>query len=163
MTNREVNEAIYRVATAKYKKDDPVAFDLVERAGYEVSKYNGRWHISNPTTFKSVVYSRWGSFGSNGRVPFNNKINFVNYLETPYNRVWRDMQYSSWCKYEGKAIREYRKFKEARDRVKSLERRAATIRETMNQLVQEFMQLSDKRVEAKQDLNSIRHQLGLVK
>jgi len=54
MDNNELNKAIIKVLTTTFKKDALDAHKALSEAGYTIEKYSGAWHVTNPTTNRSV-------------------------------------------------------------------------------------------------------------
>ena len=106
----EMNKAILKVLTSKYKKDCKEEYKMIEEAGYEVCKWDGVFHITNRKLNKVIslyycdyVYyvggykpenRRYGYYAfehsTQKRTRINDleevaKIDFVNCLNTPIN------------------------------------------------------------------------------
>ena len=97
----ELNEAILNVITTMRKKDMIVgAFDTVKKAGYIVTYRGGGafWEVEHPKTYKRVYFTPSKSYYQNDKIRFSNghdvkaenanKIDFVNYLNTPINSAF---------------------------------------------------------------------------
>lgn len=97
--NEAINKEIFKVCTHKYKKECEKAHENVKRAGYNITKFNGRFIVSNEKTQKSVsiklpenkyentyvLYDtgRKRAKCNNGEIP---KFDFKNYLDKPKNK-----------------------------------------------------------------------------
>lgn len=94
MNNKEVIDAINTVIRVDYKYEAPAAFKTVERAGYNTYKYSGTWVVRSPKTWKSVRRGYKGglalSHGANVKAENADKVDIINYLDTPVNREWYD-------------------------------------------------------------------------
>lgn len=58
MFKDNINEAIFKVLTTKYKKDAQDAFKLVEEAGYRCYKEGGRFEVYNPDTDRRIYVTK---------------------------------------------------------------------------------------------------------
>lgn len=90
----ELKNAILTVLRTQYKYEAPAAFKTVERAGYDVYKYDGVWVIRNKETWKSLkLYNGRLSLSHGGVVKAENveKVDIINYLNKPVNRAWWDI------------------------------------------------------------------------
>ena len=54
-----INEAIVKVLLTKYKKDAPEAFKMLEEAGYELVKNDGRWWVEKKQYPAELSYPHW--------------------------------------------------------------------------------------------------------
>lgn len=97
--NEAINKEIIKVCTHKYKKECEKAHENVKKAGYTITKYNGRYVVRNEKTNKSVIIKkptpnskmRWIEYDTGkhiaiyeeGEIP---KFDFKNYLDTPKNK-----------------------------------------------------------------------------
>ena len=90
-TREEIQNAINVVLRVTYKYEAPVAFKIVERAGYETYKSGGQWVVRSLKTYKSVKLGyRNGLNLACGHVKAENadKVDIINYLDKPVNREW---------------------------------------------------------------------------
>lgn len=105
-----LQQAIIKVMTTQYKKDAKEAHQIVEAAGYTITKNNGHYYIRNEKTHRHccIIYCgvcrqgfryvvEWGSMGYGSKafyVGYDNKISsiewipfdFVAMLNKPYNK-----------------------------------------------------------------------------
>ena len=98
-----LNEAIYEVIRTQFKKDMGEALEIVENAGYKVYKASGRFYVRN-TAINKEVFLHWNSNGTSCSVYGNNRelcsfrlnemprVEFVGYLNKPFNLVWYEVQ-----------------------------------------------------------------------
>ena len=128
LDHEELNNAIYTVITTQYKKDAKEAHDLVNSYGYSISKYDDRYRVISKNTGKAVYVcfqsymTRRFSLGNKtadqtrnmrSSVEFNPcRIDFVNYLEKPFNKTWYDM--TGYYPRHSRAVKKFRELKDAK-------------------------------------------------
>lgn len=113
----EANKAILEVITHQYKKDCPEAHKFVQSLGYAIEKIDGAFRVVNKVTNKSVWYRHYWNVDaislSGGCVYFKlagemSKINFVNYLNTPFNDYrYNKNGYGKYVDTKSDAVRKY--------------------------------------------------------
>ena len=170
------NEAIYKVITTKYKKDAQEAHAILKALGLEVYKSEGSFLVKHPKTYKRVEYSfqtgtiflfTCGNGTSRIKDRGDCKIDFMKYLETPWNKAHGEILDSqSWyyTRYQrSKAIQKFNQIKETRVKIKEagarIEKIKSQIEHLQNLLVDE--NLSKARYE--NDLATLIESFGLNK
>ena len=161
-----LNEAIYIMFTTKFKKDAREAFDMIEKAGYEVWKSNGEWEITNPKTSKYIYATRpywnykkgWVKILHYGdcATELNDKIDFVNCLNTPINTAKRRHK------------RYPNKFQEQRDNLRMVKRNIVwkenAIKDYEAKIIatqKNLMRAVEEKVKVEAELKELRKEYGL--
>jgi len=108
----EVNKAILEVITHQYKKDCPEAHKFVQSLGYTIKKVDGSFKVVNEITHKDVSYKYYwraeSIYLSGQYTHFNSKINFVNYLNTPFNDyLYTKNGYGKYVDTKSDAVQKY--------------------------------------------------------
>lgn len=190
VTNKEVikmelNEAIFYIITHNIpKKDMKERVRLVKKAGYEVYK-GGRknWVVNNPVTQKYVSADvRWRevTLYNNGRFSYSINtegcqstteywdrchVDFVGILTKPVNKDWLwELNYKNSFGYWWYRTPTQQKFDRLKSAKSSVRYRAKDIKETQKQieeLQRKLIRLAGDKVNAENNLNDVRKQLGL--
>lgn len=172
INKHEVNQAIYVVLTTQYKKDAKKAHSIVEAAGYQITKFNGDWHIRNDKTGRTVYihYPKYNSRsyreyidgnGNGKKAKISRKFNFVGYLEKPLNTAWREMK--SYSFQENRYSQQATFLKSKRWNVKYHTDAIAEIQKKMEDLQKQLIYHAGEKVKSEQALLDVRKSLGLVK
>ena len=177
MINRhEVNEAIYAVLTTQYKKDVKESHNIVEAAGYQISKFNGDWYIHNKETGRKLFahYSKYNDryarryareyIDGNGnakKAKISEKFDFVGYLDKPLNTEWNEMK--SYSFQENRYSKQAYVLKSARWEVEYHTEKLASIQKQIANLQKDLIYHAERKARGEQDLLSLRKSLGLVK
>ena len=182
-TQEQVNEAIEVIIKNPVKQDCKIAHKVVKKAGYELSKYNGKWFVKNVETGKQVSatsginYSRdytehklvWdislsGYPDGTHHITRDklNSVDFVAFLDTPVNEWRREEQHRKWEEWYGdvkdsKSSHSYKRLRDARKAVELHSRQIESSKTEIEELMKEFEQKM-KRI---QD-NSLYHQQRLI-
>lgn len=160
-----LNEAIYLVLISKFKKDCPKAFQMVENAGYDVYKSSGVWIIKNPKINKTIrasepsyvwensqrYYKRFFYHG-NSHTVLNQKIDFVNCLNTPINEYanyTKDIYFTKY-KLQISNIRQYKNM--LKWRTKDIEKCKEKVADAQEELIRAVR----FKTEAEMRLNQLR-------
>lgn len=178
MDRNELNNAIFNVLYYQFKKDCKVSHDIVEQAGYKISKFNGHFNIKNEATDR-CVWIEHGSYtsyikrfsNSNKDVRIEGytfsctKFDFVGYLEKPRNEVWWDIINSDYYGL-GRRGTGYWKRERLRTAKNSVKYRKEDIEKIKGQIakLQEALEKEIRyEIEAEYKLEEVRKELGLVK
>lgn len=172
-----LNDAIIQVITTKYKKDALGAHKIVEDAGYKIDKRDGRYYVSNEVTHRycnawltGYDYGRqrwyfdWGSMVYARKIHYGNpsgiKVDFVNLLNTPYNREGHVSAYDD--KWNNSVA------KEKYSRLKQLRYNVDYYSKETQKIIDEFSRLQERLIEATEDkarsvakLDAYRKECGL--
>ena len=167
-----LNDAIFTVITNAFKKYMQDAVKTVEQAGYKVSKWNGHWHVTNPTTKRQVYCTgdtrRYIHQNGNGKpVGFyprdEVKVDFVGLLNKPINNEWNSLRWRNWENPVG--INKYRDMaSRLRDAKWNANYYAGQIKETRRKIEKLQEELEDevrRAVLAEERLKTVRTELGL--
>jgi hypothetical protein len=172
MTDK-VNYAIIEVITHKYKKDCPEAHKLVQDLGYTIEKIDGAFCIRNTETHKYITcLFTWNSrpyVCLLDKKQYNlYKINFVKFLNTPYNSYLRtEYGYRRFSRSHSDAVEKYEKLKMAKH---NLEYHNEAILEE-NKKLQELLEKHKKQIEYhtvsiekyNEQIANLRKEYGLTK
>ena len=160
-----LNEAIYIMFNTKFKKDAREAFNMIEKAGYEIWKNNGQWEIQNPKTGKYiyagqpywnykkgwVIVLHYGDCATE----LNDKIDFVNCLNTPINTAKR--------RHNG-----FNKFQEQRNNLRMVKRdivwKENAIKDYKAKIVatqENLIRAVERKAKAEAELKELRKEYGL--
>ena len=156
--NIELKNAILTVLRVAYKYEAPMAFKTVERAGYDIYKSNGMWTVRSTKTWKSLRLDRCGRLVLQKIVKKENveKVDLVNYLETPVNRAWFEVINRTDWWWSTPTQDKMKRLINAKDHLKYVEA-------DMNKLAKELERARTRYVEATKDLLKERAKLGLLK
>ena len=172
-TREDVNKAIAQVLTTQFKKEAKEAFLIVKEAGYEVDKWDKKWHVRNRKVDRVVYIDRerwnydkhypeyviWHSGGSSTLADLS-KFDFVGCLDKPVNKVWREMRgYEHQNKFQAWS----RKLKSARWSVKYHTDNIDSIQKHIEGLQKELMYHVKEQTRAEAELKQVRAELGLTK
>ena len=155
-----INEAILKVLTAQFKKDEPEAFEMVSNHGYIISKWHGQWDIKNEATDRYLFggeEERWNSRrgryvlclhlrcgGSTvyDKIVWNaDKFDYVGYLNKPLNRWVLNEQGKFWQEKEwSEARRTYECIRSAKSDIK---RYTQNLEETKQSFQRKIQKLAD--------------------
>jgi len=166
-----LNEAVYKVISTQFKKDMGDALKIVEDAGYKVSKWDGRFYVKNTNTGREVClregykgYKVCGNGDAKHLIPWDGvcRMDLVGYLEKPFNREWykvqamrSDWRSPTWYKWDRVRDAKYKVSCTVRD----IEDTKRKIVELTNRLESDATRLAER----KQNLVTIRKELGLIK
>lgn len=166
-----LNEAIYKVITTQFKKDMREAVELVEEAGYEINKSDGRFYVRNPKTqrFIESKYSQYRDIttliGNRGeilkfRYTCNCHFDFVGYLNKELNHVWYVMRNErAW--YVSPTRKKYEKLQEAKRYLRYREEAVEKTKKDLADLQARLERDIEERVRYEQMLAETRKNLGL--
>lgn len=184
MKNTMLNEAIYTVLTTKYKKEAPEAFKRVRDAGYEIYKEDGRFNVRSRETGKVIYISEekqdyrrkkdgsWGYItyrniylGYGRYTYYNSKMDLVNALDTPENKVWhdilRDRNYVDFG-LKSKAVQLYKqKIQSKRRYMKACDEYIQNYQEQIKRLQKQIAQQERLKVEYASDIDNAKVEMGL--
>jgi hypothetical protein len=172
-----LNKSIREVITNQYKKDCPTAHEIVKDAGYEIYKYEGHYKVKNKETDKVVwfVYTE-SYYGSDkiccshrDNVKNNDKFDFVNYLNKPFNVAYCQAQRTGGWRYQSKSQENYRTLKDARwdvqyhaDSIEEIKGKIKKLQEEMSKLENDIAYHAREQVRAEFELERVRKDLGLA-
>lgn len=186
-----INEAILKVLTAQFKKDEPEAFEMVSNHGYKVSKWNGCWKVSNEATSRCL----WGSENSwwnsrlhryapclhlrcGGSTLYDRKVwsadkfDYVGFLNKPINQYAIDEKYKSWQEREwSEARRTYERLKDYKLNIKFYEKSLESELDIFNRKMKEISDSYQRNVKyytnalngARENLKELYKEAGLKK
>lgn len=169
MTRTELNEAIFTVITATYKKDAPEAFKAVNEAGYSIEKWNGCWHVRNEKLNRMVWFEMGGYYtpvywvrGSANPKRFETldgarKFDLVGCLEKENNPDWR---YVTTYEYTPSRVK-YNKLQSAKRNVGWKTRDIAKLKIEIEKMQKELNRMMEWRAESIVELKELRNELGL--
>lgn len=174
-----LNEAILKVISTQYKKDAKEAHQIVEDAGYTISKNYGCYYVRNPKTHRYVCLEHkdgryykdyydlnWGSM-AHGNKRFNDPkdaavFDFVNMLNKPYNRDGNPTPYTdTWNK--SKAIESYSELKSLKRNIIQEENDIKSILSQIDTLQKKLIRATETKVKCAAKLDDFRKQCGLNK
>ena len=158
MNKREINKAIIKVITSKYKKDCKESAIMLKNNGYFIEKRTGEkfYNVYSYKTFKNVYISLWAE-----KWDYNNekyydaykvnivkdkefksyaelinkleKIDFVAYLEKPFNITWAELKRKRFDEKNGFVInRKIELFKDLKHDIKVKEVEINNAKEQIN-------------------------------
>ena len=166
-----LNEAIYKVIKTQFKKDMGGALAIVEQAGYKVTKWDGRFYVKNPrnnkelclrTGYKGYVVSGNGydkcKFSWDGIC----RMDLVGYLEKPFNREWYKVQ-AMRCDWKSPTIYKWERLRNAVYLVDCSVRGIEETKRKIAELTSALEHGATRLAERKQNLATIRKELGLIK
>ena len=166
-----LNEAIYEVIRTQFKKDMGEALKIVEGAGYEVTKWDGRFYVRNKKLNKDVCI-REGHRGfkivGNGydKCKFGwddvCRMDFVGYLNKPSNTEWYAVQAlrNDW---RSPTFYKYMRLRDARGAVEYNRKEIGRLRKQIADLHATLDKCVADRAERAQKLLNVRKELGLIK
>lgn len=170
MYKDNINEAIFKVLTTKYKKDAKDAFKLVDEAGYRSFKEGGRFEVYNPETDRHIyvteAYRRsyytvhTGMYmrqTTNFRREADMKaMDFVNCLEKPVNtEFYREVP-------RGRAAGVYEsKIKMPRRMVKSYEDDIESCQKQIEKLQQRIIYATERKAKYEMEIREAKKELGI--
>lgn len=174
--HKELNNAIYTVITTQYKKDAKEAHDLVTAYGYSVSKYDGRFRVISKSTgkavyvcFQSYICRRF-SLGYNTADQERNmrssveykpcRIDFVNFLEKPFNKTWYDM--TSYYPRHSRAVSKFREIKDVKWDIKYYGDKMNELKGQIARLEDEMISYSRRQVIAEENLRRKKREYHLA-
>lgn len=172
-----LNDAIIQVITTKYKKDALDAHKIVEDAGYKIDKRNGRYYVSNEITHRycnarltGVDYGKqcwhldWGSMVCAKKIhygkPDSIKVDFVNLLNTPYNREAHVSYYDDkW--HNSVAKEKYNRLKQLKYNVDYYSKKAQEIMDEFSRLQERLVDATEDKARSVAKLDAYRKECGL--
>lgn len=172
--NEELNQAMLKVMTTKYKKDAKEAHKLVEDYGYEIVKRNGMFWVIHPKTKKYIYIDEVYGYGGyyyyvnycsgtkkvyiKKRPDILNNFDFVNCLGTPENTAYRDSIWRErYCSTKYKEIR-----KSIKDTKRCIMWEECDIKNTehkIKNLQDKLMYYATRKNEYEKHLNELRKQV----
>lgn len=166
-----LNEAIYKVISTQFKKDMGGALAIVEQAGYKVTKWDGRFYVKNEKTGREVClregykgYTVVGNGYDKCKFSWDGicRMDLVGYLEKPFNREWYKVQAmrSDW---KSPTIYKWERLRNATYLVNCSVRDIEEIKRKIAELTNKLEYDATHLAERKQDLVTIRKDLGLIK
>ena len=179
MTQKKViNEAIWTVLKAKYKKEAKEAFKVVEDAGYEIYKNGcGYWTVSNPDTHRyinlgdrgwkhhSYTVIQHGPYVAQSRMVQSKEFNsnsiafdFVNCLDTPINETWYKLQNKS---NTSKAVAQYQAIKFSKRMAESYARDIENTMKEIERLQARLISQTESKVRYEAEVKELKRQFGL--
>lgn len=182
MNKKQVNEAILKVMLTQYKKDAKEYHEIVEKAGYTITKYNGLYHVKNKETGKELWakkdYVWWSKYSSrqwtiiielNGLRVKKYKsgqsipLDFVSYLDKPMNKEWYEMVNKG---YWGQFTKGYWQRDRLKSAKRSLEIRKKEIKTVKESIANMENSLEDKirnMIRVEYEIEALRKEFGLIK
>lgn len=171
MTHAELNKAIYKVISSRFKKDCAEAYKAVTAAGYTISKWHGNFEVKNEATRRSIWlsgdYNQFLHYGwydcQKKRIEKINlfAFDYVNCLNTPVNSDW--YEHVRW-------YGEQRPTREKYDCLKSARWNRDYDKRRLNDLQKQIAELQERLISAAQDvskseqkLKDVKRELGLIK
>lgn len=165
-TKEEINRAIFKVLTTKYKKDAKEAHSIVEEVGYQVRKWDGTFDVQNPKTNRYVKieineeYNRGKLFMMSGRKYFKSlaeitPFDFVGQLETTH-RVY----YEPICD-ESEAYVKYHKIKDCDYMATSCDNDIKQTLKKIEGLQKDLIRYTEWKIEYEAKANNYRKEYGL--
>jgi hypothetical protein len=167
----ELNEAIYKVIKTQFKKDMGDALKVVEEAGYTVKKWDSRFYVKNPNTGRELCLREgWGKYKvcGNGsekcafRFEDVCRMDFVGYLEKPFNYAWykvqdmqREWRSATWYKWD--------RLRSAKFNIMYEKDEIAKVKQDIANLQARLEQAIRSQVKYEQNLIAVRKELGLNK
>lgn len=164
-----INEAIFNVITTQRKKDmKSGAFDMVKKAGYQVTYRGGGqwWEVRNSETYK-CVYARL-NYRQELIIEIGNKskklasldtspINFDAYLNKPINRAY----YSACSLCYQPTKDKYSRLVSARDWVRYYTENAEKAKKEIASKIKDLEYATARRASEEAELKAIRKEYGL--
>lgn len=173
IAKRELNQAIYAVLATKFKKDAYEAHELVKNAGYEIEKWDGKFHIRNRETNRliCIATNRWGDKVGINHNPWtkNAKLtenfDYVACLNKPLNETyWRMRQDEAW--YRSKSRENFEKLHRAKWGVdyhtRSLQKAEEALERAMEQYEKDVKYHKECLKVDQESLAKVRAELGLA-
>ena len=161
MDKNMVNEAIRTVLVAKYKKDAPGAFKLVE-SFYKVDKWNGAWHVRDPKTHRRIYADHrriWGFYEPPERDAID-KVDFVGCLSKPFNgEYWRMVEDERY--YKSKAILNHNRLHNLHWNIEFYEREENRVIAEIEKLQKKLVEYSEKVGDVRNEYSAFRRKCGL--
>ena len=186
-----INEAILKVLTAQFKKDEPEAFEMVSNHGYKTSKWNGHWEVRNEATLRCLWGSEenwWNSrlhryapclyLRCGGCTVYEKKVwradkfDYVGFLNKPINQWATDEKYKTWQDTDwGEARRTYERLMHCKSNIKYYEKSLESEIETFNRKMKEISESYQRNVnyytralkDAREELKALYKETGLKK
>lgn len=172
----ELNEAIYTVITTQYKKDAKEAHEMVSAFGYGIYKYDGRFRVCNKATSKVVYvcsqsYS-YRRFDLGNRVAEQTKdknsicfnpcrVDFVGYLDKPFNREYYDMRNKSHRRHS-RAVSKFHDLKDAKWDIKYYGDKINEIKSQIAHLEDDMLHYARRQMDSEQSLRRLRREYHLA-
>lgn len=168
----EVNEAIWTVLKAKFKKDAKDAFELVESVGYSIYKDGcGRWNVSNSRTSRIVYLNPFNhrTFIQHG--PYQNSncrrfltreemlnkriaFDFVGCLEKSVNSIWNSERKET-------ALDKYQHIRDEKYLMSSYKKDIDQIKRKIEELQDKLIAYSGQVKSHELELKALRKEYGL--
>lgn len=166
-----INEAILKVITSQFKKDEPEAFKTVEKAGYRVYKVDGHFVVKNGETGRYVTTNGhtpryfgggvYGYFVDRGwhykqvaiAMGTRLKFDFVGCLEKPYPEYRRPVARPT--------IEKYRKLQDAKRSVNYADERIEELQKKIQRLTDELVSAAEYRNQREHNLAIVKREIGL--
>ena len=166
-----LNEAIYKVISTQFKKDMGEALEIVEKAGYKVSKWDSRFYVKNTNTGRELClrdgykgYNVCGNGNKKHLIPWDGvcRMDLVGYLEKPFNREWykvqamrSDWRSPTWYKWD--------RLKSAKYDISYADKELAKIKRDLANLQAQLERTLVEKVKREQRLLEMRKELRLIK
>lgn len=166
-----LNEAIYKVIGTQFKKDMGEALEIVEKAGYKVSKWDSRFYVKNTNTGREVClregykgYKVCGNGDVKHLIPWDGvcRMDLVGYLEKPFNREWykvqamrSDWRSATWYKWD--------RLRSARYDIRYADKELANIKRDIANLQARLERTLVEKVKREQRLAEMCKELRLIK
>lgn len=168
-----VNGAIYDVITNQYKKDCKDSHQLVEDAGYKITKIEGGWRVDNLETGKYVYTSGKYSWYNKGykvhrntyfgkcayisEVKANCRFDFVACLDCE-----RKVFYPDFSRYPNKALEQWDILYNAKWSLKFDKQCLEDTKKKIEALQKDLIRYSGNIVRSENNLKEVRKELGLA-
>jgi hypothetical protein len=175
---QNLNEAIFKVITTKYKKDAEDAHRIVKAAGYEVYKSDGWYVVRNDKTGKAIssFYHKTHHYNLSSHKWNTHRIvkercvrhktkdmNLVAYLNTPWNREWQKVrEYHTYeCRWGNPIEDKFRKYFDLKYDSTRYEKEVEIIRKQIAEATERLEECIRRDVKAKQEFEEYLKEKGL--
>jgi hypothetical protein len=175
---QNLNEAILKVITTKYKKDAEDAHSIVKAAGYEVYKSDGCYVVRNDKTGKAIsglwhitchnnlTSHKWNTHRRIKERCVRHKtkdMNLVAYLNTPWNQEWSKVcEYHTYNGGYGGAIHDkFYNYIKLKIDAQYYEEEAERIRKQIAEATERLEECIRRDVKAKQEFENYLKEKGL--
>lgn len=145
MDKQEINKAITKVISSKYKKDCKESAIMLKNNGYFIEKSTGEkfYRVYSYKTFKCVYISLRANYKINmvnkefttyeELLSKLKKIDFVAYLGKPSNSTWNDLEHKRFKEKHGFATNQkIETFKFLKEKIKSKKGEIEYVKEQIN-------------------------------
>jgi len=170
-----LNQAIETVLRTQFKKQAKEAHKMVEESGYKIVKEGGYFTVYNEETGRRIhltgngyrTYISHGCYRNQTKIIKTEsdyqKFNYTGCLNKPVNKDYYQQISDESYKAYNRDSEAITKLKSAKWHLKYQEDRIARIQKEMEELQEELISAAGSRVEAMENLNKVRKELGLRK